>query len=423
MPDREKIVTARGENMRINSDRLWDSLMDMARIGPGIAGGNNRQTLTDSDNEGRHLFKQWCDEAGMTMAVDKMGTMFATRPGTDPDALPIYVGSHLDTQPTGGKYDGVLGVLAGLEVVRSMNDLDIKTKHPIVVTNWTNEEGARFAPAMLASGVFAGVHTMDYAYDRKDPEGKSFGDELKRIGWVGEEEVGARKMHAYFEYHIEQGPILEAENKQIGVVTHGQGLWWLEFTLAGREAHTGSTPMNLRVNAGLAMARIMEMVQGVAMQNQPGCVGGVGQVFFSPNSRNVLPGKVVFTVDIRSPIQAKLDRMRAEIETNAAEICAALGVGCSVEAVGHFDPVTFDPALVSAVRKAAEDLGYSHMDIISGAGHDACWTARVAPSTMIMCPCVGGLSHNEAEDISKEWAAAGADVLLRAVIETAGIVE
>jgi N-carbamoyl-L-amino-acid hydrolase len=416
-------VTARGENMRINGDRLWDSLMDMAKIGPGIAGGNNRQTLTDSDNEGRHLFKKWCDEAGMTMSVDKMGTMFATRPGTDPDALPVYVGSHLDTQPTGGKYDGVLGVLAGLEVIRSMNDLDIRTKHPIVVTNWTNEEGARFAPAMLASGVFAGVHTMDYAYGRKDPEGKTFGDELKRIGWVGDEEVGARKMHAYFEYHIEQGPILEAENKQIGVVTHGQGLWWLEFTLVGKEAHTGSTPMNLRVNAGLAMARIMEMVQGVALQNQPGCVGGVGQVFFSPNSRNVLPGKVVFTVDIRSPIQAKLDRMRAEIEAAAAEICAALGVGCSIEAVGHFDPVTFDPALVTAVRKAAEDLGYSHMDIISGAGHDACWTARVAPSTMIMCPCVGGLSHNEAEDISKEWAAAGADVLLRAVVETAGIVE
>ena len=423
MPDREIIVTARGENMRINSDRLWDSLMDMAKIGPGIAGGNNRQTLTDSDNEGRHLFKKWCETSGLTISVDKMGTMFATRPGTDPDALPVYVGSHLDTQPTGGKYDGVLGVLSGLEVIRSMNDLDIRTRHPIVVTNWTNEEGARFAPAMLASGVFAGVHTLDYAYDRRDPEGKTFGDELKRIGWVGEDEVGARKMHAYFEYHIEQGPILEAENKQIGVVTHGQGLWWLEFTLTGKEAHTGSTPMNLRVNAGLAMARIMEMVQGVAMQNQPGCVGGVGQVFFSPNSRNVLPGKVVFTVDIRSPIQAKLDRMRAEIEAEAARICAALGVGCSVEAVGHFDPVTFDPALVSAVRKAAEDLGYSHMDIISGAGHDACWTARVAPSTMIMCPCVGGLSHNEAEDISKEWAAAGADVLLRAVVETAEIVE
>lgn len=416
-------MAAPGENMRVNGDRLWDSLMDMAKIGPGVAGGNNRQTLTDSDNEGRHLFKTWCDAAGLTMGIDTMGTMFATRPGTDPDALPIYVGSHLDTQPTGGKYDGVLGVLSALEVVRSMNDLDIKTKHPIVVTNWTNEEGARFAPAMLASGVFAGVHTQDYAYSRKDPDGKLFGDELKRIGWVGDEQVGARKMHAYFEYHIEQGPILEAENKQIGVVTHCQGLWWLEFTLTGREAHTGSTPMNLRVNAGLAMARIMEMVQGVAMENQPGCVGGVGQVKFSPNSRNVLPGTVIFTVDIRSPQQAKLDKMRAEIESKAADICAALGVGCSIEAVGHFDPVTFDPGLVASVRKAAEDLGYSHMDIISGAGHDACWASKVAPATMVMCPCVGGLSHNEAEDISKEWATAGADVLLRAVVETAGIVE
>ena len=416
-------MAAPGENMRVNADRLWDSLMEMAKIGPGVAGGNNRQTLTDADAEGRSLFKTWCDEAGLTMGVDTMGTMFMTRPGTDPEALPVYIGSHLDTQPTGGKYDGVLGVLAGLEVVRSLNDLGISTRHPIVVTNWTNEEGARFAPAMLASGVFAGVHTQDYAYARKDPEGKIFGDELKRIGWIGEEEVGARRMHAYFEYHIEQGPILEAEEKEIGVVTHCQGLWWLEFTLTGREAHTGSTPMAMRVNAGLAMARILEMVQAVAMENQPGAVGGVGQVFFSPNSRNVLPGTVVFTVDIRTPDKAKLDRMRAEIETRAAAIAAELGVGCAVEAVGHFDPVTFDPTLVATVRKAAEDLGYSHMNLISGAGHDACWAAKVAPATMIMCPCVGGLSHNEAEDISKEWAAAGADVLLHAVIETAGITE
>jgi len=416
-------MAAPGENMRVNADRLWDSLMDMAKIGPGIAGGNNRQTLTDSDAEGRRLFQKWCDDAGLTMGVDTMGNMFMTRAGEDPEALPVYVGSHLDTQPTGGKYDGVLGVLSGLEVVRSLNDLGIRTRHPIVVTNWTNEEGARFAPAMLASGVFAGVHSQDYAYGRKDPEGKTFGEELKRIGWVGDEEVGARRMHAYFEYHIEQGPILEAEKKDIGVVTHCQGLWWLEFTLTGREAHTGSTPMNLRVNAGLAMARILEMVQAVAMENQPGAVGGVGQVFFSPNSRNVLPGKVVFTVDIRSPDQGKLDGMRARIEAEAPKICEALGVGCSVEAVGHFDPVTFDPTLVATVRKAAEDLGYSHMNIISGAGHDACWAAKVAPATMIMCPCVGGLSHNEAEDISKEWAAAGADVLLHAVIETAGIAE
>ncbi|PBC03150.1 Zn-dependent hydrolase [Mesorhizobium sp. WSM3860] len=416
-------MAAPGENLRINSDRLWDSIMEMAKIGPGIAGGNNRQTLTDSDKQGRELFKSWCDEAGLTMGVDQMGTMFMTRPGTDPDALPVYVGSHLDTQPTGGKYDGVLGVLSGLEVVRSLNDLGIKTKHPIVVTNWTNEEGARFAPAMLASGVFAGVHTQEYAYARKDLDGVTFGDELKRIGWVGDEKVGARKMHAYFEYHIEQGPILEAENKQIGVVTHCQGLWWLEFTLTGREAHTGSTPMNMRVNAGLAMARILEMVQTVAMENQPGAVGGVGQVKFSPNSRNVLPGTVIFTVDIRSPDQAKLDSMRARIEKEAPKICEPLGVKCSVEAVGHFDPVTFDPTLVGRVRTAAEKLGYSHMNLISGAGHDACWAAKVAPATMVMCPCVGGLSHNEAEDISKEWAAAGADVLFHAVVETAGIVE
>ena len=416
-------MSAPGENLRINGDRLWDSLMEMAQIGPGIAGGNNRQTLTDEDGEGRHLFKRWCDEAGLTMGVDQMGTMFMTRPGTDPDALPVYVGSHLDTQPTGGKYDGVLGVLSALEVIRSLNDMGIKTRHPIVVTNWANEEGARFAPAMLASGVFAGVHTQDYAYGRKDPEGKTYGEELARIGWRGEEVVGARKMHAYFEYHIEQGPILEAEGKQIGVVTHGQGLWWLEFTLTGKEAHTGSTPMNMRVNAGLAMARILEMVQAVALDHQPGAVGGVGQMKFAPNSRNVLPGTVVFTVDIRSPEIGKLTSMREQIESKAQEICQQLGVGYAMEAVGHFDPVAFDPTLVARVRKAAEDLGYSHMNIISGAGHDACWANKVAPSTMVMCPCVGGLSHNEAEDISKEWATAGADVLFHAVVETAEIVE
>ena len=416
-------MAAPGENLRINGDRLWESIHEMAEIGPGVAGGNNRQTLTDADGEGRHLFGRWCEAAGLAMGVDRMGTMFATRPGEDPDALPVYVGSHLDTQPTGGRYDGVLGVLAGLEVVRTLNDLGIRTRHPIVVTNWANEEGARFAPAMLASGVFAGVHSLDYAYDRKDLDGKSYGEELKRIGWLGDEEVGARRMHAYFEYHIEQGPILEAQNRQIGVVTHGQGLWWLEFTLTGREAHTGSTPMAMRVNAGLAMARIFEMVQEVAMEAQPGAVGGVGQVTFSPNSRNVLPGTVVFTVDIRTPDKAKLDRMRAEIETRAAAICGELGVGCAVEAVGHFDPVTFDPTLVGRVRAAAEKLGYSHMDIISGAGHDACWAAKVAPATMVMCPCVGGLSHNEAEEISKEWAAAGANVLFHAVVETAEIVE
>ncbi|OYU40335.1 MAG: Zn-dependent hydrolase [Pseudorhodobacter sp. PARRP1] len=411
-----------GANQRINAARLWDSLDAMAQIGPGVAGGNNRQTLTDADSAGRHLFAGWCAAAGMTMGVDTMGNMFATRAGTDPDALPVYMGSHLDTQPTGGRYDGVLGVLGALEVVRTINDMNIQTKHPIVVTNWTNEEGARFAPAMLASGVFAGLHTQDYAYNRTDMDGLRFGDELARIGWVGTEVVGARKMHAMLELHIEQGPILEAEGKEIGVVTHGQGLWWLEITLTGRDAHTGSTPMNMRVNAGLGMARITERVHQIAMGHQPGAVGAVGQVKVFPNSRNVIPGKVIFTVDIRSPDQTKLDLMRGEVERAAHAVAAELGLGCSIEAVGHFDPVTFDANLVNIVRQSAEKLGYSHMDIISGAGHDACWINRVAPTVMVMCPCVGGLSHNEAEEISPEWAAAGTDVLLHAVLEVAGVV-
>ena len=415
-------MPAPGENLRINGERLWDSLMEMARIGPGIAGGNNRQTLTDADGEGRHLFKRWCEDAGCTMGLDTMGNMFARREGTDPDALPVYVGSHLDTQPTGGKYDGVLGVLGGLEIIRTLNDLGIKTKHPIVVTNWTNEEGTRFAPAMLASGVFAGMHEQDWAYDRVDAEGKKFGDELQRIGWRGDEPVGDRKMKAFFELHIEQGPILEAEGKEIGVVTHGQGLWWLEVTLTGKESHTGSTPMNMRVNAGLGMARIIEAVHEIAMGHQPDAVGAVGQANVYPNSRNVIPGKAVFTVDIRSPEVAKLTTMRDMIEHAAAQIARDLGLGIKIAPVGHFDPVTFDEGCVAAVRDAAERLGYSHMNLISGAGHDACWINRVSPTAMVMCPCVGGLSHNEAEEISPEWATKGTDVLFHAVVETAEVV-
>ena len=409
-------------NHRINADRLWDMLMEMAKIGPGVAGGNNRQTLTDADGEGRHLFRRWCEEAGLSVGVDEMGNMFARREGTDANALPVYVGSHLDTQPTGGKYDGVLGVLGGLEVIRTLNDLSIKTKHPIVVTNWTNEEGTRFAPAMLASGVFAGVHERDWAYDRKDAKGLRFGDELERIGWKGDEPVGQRQMKAFFELHIEQGPILEDEGIDIGVVTHGQGLWWLEVTLTGKESHTGSTPMPKRRNAGLGMARVIELVHEVALDYQPDAVGAVGHMEVYPNSRNVIPGRTVFTIDIRSPEQEVLDEMRARIEDGIDTICEALDIDYEIEPVGHFDPVTFDAGCVKAIRDAAERLGYSHRDIVSGAGHDACWINRVAPTAMVMCPCVDGLSHNEAEEITRDWARAGCDVLFHAVVETAEIV-
>ncbi len=416
-------MAAPAANMKVDGDRLWDSLMEMAKIGPGIAGGNNRQTVTDEDAEGRALFQKWCEDAGCTMGVDEMGTMFMRREGSDPDALPVYVGSHLDTQPTGGKYDGVLGVLGGLEIVRTLNDLGIKTKHPIVVTNWTNEEGTRFAPAMLASGVFAGRHELDWAYDRTDANGKKFGDELARIGWKGDEKVGARDMHAFFELHIEQGPILEAEGKDIGVVTHGQGLRWIECTVTGKESHTGSTPMAMRKNAGRGLALITEMVHDIAMKNQPNAVGAIGHIDVYPNSRNIIPGKVVFTVDMRTHLLDKLNGMVDEFMERAPKLCEEIGVEFSCEIVGQFDPPAFDVGCVSAVRNAAERLGYSHMDIVSGAGHDACWINDVAPTAMVMCPCVDGLSHNEAEEISKDWATAGTDVLFHAVVETAEIVE
>lgn len=415
-------MPAPGENLRINGDRLWDSLMEMAKIGPGVAGGNNRQTLTDADAEGRTLFQKWCEEAGCDMGLDTMGNMFAIRPGTDPDALPVYMGSHLDTQPTGGKYDGVLGVLGALEVVRSLNDMGIKTRHPIAIANWTNEEGTRFAPAMLSSGVFAGIHTEDWAKARQDADGKLFGDELRRIGWQGEEPVGQRKMHAMFELHIEQGPILEAEGKDIGVVTHGQGLSWTQITITGKDSHTGSTPMPLRKNAGLGMARILELVDQIAWSHAPHAVGAAGHIDVYPNSRNVIPGKVVFTVDFRSPDLAVIQDMEHSLRLEGQKICDEMGLDVAFEKVGGFDPVAFDAGCVAAVRRAAESLGYAHMNIISGAGHDACWINQVAPTAMIMCPCVDGLSHNEAEEISKDWATAGTDVLLHAVLETAGVV-
>ena len=415
-------MPAPGENLRINGDRLWDSLMEMAKIGPGVAGGNNRQTLTDADAEGRTLFQKWCEEAGCDMGLDTMGNMFAIRPGTDPDALPVYMGSHLDTQPTGGKYDGVLGVLGALEVVRSLNDMGIKTRHPIAIANWTNEEGTRFAPAMLSSGVFAGIHTEDWAKARQDADGKLFGDELRRIGWQGEEPVGQRKMHAMFELHIEQGPILEAEGKDIGVVTHGQGLSWTQITITGKDSHTGSTPMPLRKNAGLGMARILELVDQIAWSHAPHAVGAAGHIDVYPNSRNVIPGKVVFTVDFRSPDLAVIQDMEHRLRLEGQKICDEMGLDVAFEKVGGFDPVAFDAGCVAAVRRAAESLGYAHMNIISGAGHDACWINQVAPTAMIMCPCVDGLSHNEAEEISKDWAPAGTDVLLHAVLETAGVV-
>lgn len=406
--------------IKINGARLWRMLMDMAKVGPGVAGGNNRQALTDADAEGRALFKEWCEAADMTVSADEMGNMFARRAGEDANAPPVCVGSHLDTQPTGGKFDGVLGVLAGLEIVQSLNDFNCKTKHPIAVINWTNEEGARFAPPMLGSGVFSGVYDLQWAYTREDAEGATLGDELARIGWVGGGETGMRQMRAYFELHIEQGPVLEIEKTDIGAVTRGQGMHWLEITLTGKESHTGSTPMNMRADAGLGMARIILALNEITSAHAPWAVGTVGHCEVFPKSRNIIPGKAVLTADFRHPQKAALSAMKNELITRAKAVANEGGLQISFRETGQYDPVEFDSDCVNAVRAAAARLGYSCRDLVSGAGHDACWISRIAPAAMVMCPCIGGLSHNEAEDISPEWAEAGANVLFHTVIETAG---
>lgn len=397
--------------------------MEMAKIGPGVKGGNKRLTLTDEDKAGRDLFRSWCEAAGCRVSVDTMGNMFAHRPGTDESLPPVTIGSHLDTQPTGGKFDGVLGVLGGLEVVRTLNDLGIRTRHPVEVVNWTNEEGSRFAPAMISSGVFAGAYTQDYAYGLADAEGLTLGGELKRIGFIGDEPVGQRKLKAYYELHIEQGPILEAEECDIGVVTHGQGQRWYDVSFTGFESHAGSTPMPRRHDALVAASRLVLAVREIALAHAPHAVGTVGVMKPYPASRNVIPGEVSMTVDFRHPDDAVLAEMKARMEAEIAAINDDLGTSVDVEEVFYYPPVPFDRACVDTVRRAAERLGYRHRDIVSGAGHDACYVARVAPTSMIFCPCVDGISHNEIEDISQAWATAGADVLLHAVMEMAEIVE
>jgi N-carbamoyl-L-amino-acid hydrolase len=415
-------VVADLSNVRINGQRLWDALMEMAKIGATPKGGCKRLTLTDLDKEARQLFTTWCEKEGCAVKVDEMGNMFARRPGAEDHLPPVMVGSHLDTQPTGGKYDGVLGVLGALEVVRSLNDLKIKTKHPIEVANWTNEEGSRYAPAMISSGVFAGVYTKEFAYSREDGEHKTLGDELARIGYKGSEPIGGRPIHAFFELHIEQGPILEDENIDVGIVTHGQGQRWYEIKLTGFESHAGSTPMPRRKDALLGAARIVELVNEIGLSKAPLGVSTVGMLNPYPNSRNVIPGEVFMTCEFRHPIDATLSDMDAQLKTGVEEIAKAIGLTYDLKQVFYYAPVAFDEGCVAAVRRAAKHLGLTHRDIVSGAGHDACYIARVAPTSMVFTPCVDGISHNESEEITQEWATAGANVLMHAVLEKAEIV-
>ena len=410
---------ATSDNLRIDPARLWDSHMDMAKIGPGVAGGNNRQTLTDEDREGRDLFRQWCEAAGLTVTVDKIGNMFARRPGRNNDLPPVMMGSHLDTQPTGGRFDGVFGVLAGLEVVRTLNDLGMETEAPLEVVNWTNEEGGRFPPPMVGSAVFAGQMPLEQALDIRDLEGARFGDELKRIGFEGDQPLGGRPIGAYFECHIEQGPILEAEEKSVGVVTGVQAMRWYEVTVTGRESHAGTTPPANRRCALTAASRIVLALDGIMQKRGVDGRCTVGVLEVKPGSPNVIPGEVFFTVDIRNPTVAELDVMDREFRDAVADITADGTMQVEVTETWLSPPVLFDPGCVAAVRHGAETAGHAWRDIMSGAGHDAVHVSKIAPTAMIFVPCKDGISHNEAEYSAPEHFAAGCDVLLRAVLEYA----
>ena len=405
--------------LKIDADRLWGSLMEMAKIGATPKGGVCRLALTDLDKQGRDLFVQWCTEAGCTVKVDAMGNIFARRPGRNNNLAPVGTGSHLDSQPTGGRFDGVYGVLAGLEVIRTLNDLGIETERPVEASVWTNEEGSRFAPAMVASGVYAGVFTLDYGLSRADADGKTMGEELARIGYAGPEPVGGRPVHAFFETHIEQGPILEAEGQTIGVVTDAQGQRWYELVLTGQESHAGPTPMGVRRDALLGAAKVIQLVNEIGLAHAPVAVSTVGMINSYPNSRNVIPGKVFLTVDFRCPDNAELLKMEGELQEGVAKIAAAGRLEHDLKQIFQYDCVHFDESCVQMVREGAQALGYTARNIVSGAGHDACYMSKVTPTAMIFVPCIGGISHNEIEDAKPEWIAAGGNVLLRAMLAKA----
>ena len=402
-------------NLKINPQRLWDSLMHTAQFGGTPKGGIKRLTVSDEDKKVRDWFKAECEELGCTVEVDEVGNMFATRPGKRNDILPIAMGSHLDTQPTGGKFDGVLGVLGPLEVLRTLVDMGYESNAPLMIVNWTNEEGSRFAPAMLCSGVYAGVFTPEFAYAREDRQGIKLGDELERIGYKGTNKAGAIKFSSMFELHIEQGPILEAEEKIIGVVTGVQGMRWYEVTVRGQESHTGATPMGLRKNALLGAARMIEAIHQVGMAHLPG-VASVGLIENRPNSRNVVPGEVFFTVDLRHPDESVLDKMEAAYQAALPQIAADLNLELDEKRIWNSPAVKFAPELIQCVRDGTAQADYASRDMASGAGHDAAYINRVAPTTMIFVPCLGGISHNEAESTTLDECGAGTQVLLNAVL-------
>lgn len=412
--------------LTINGERLWDSLMELAKIGATPKGGNCRLALTDLDGQGRDLVTGWMKDAGLDVTIDQIGNIFGRRPGRNPNLLSVATGSHIDTQPTGGKFDGCFGVMAGLEVMRTLQDHNISTEAPLELVIWTNEEGARFVPVMMGSGVFCNVFPLETALAAVDVDGKSVRDELVNIGYAGSVPATGRKFGQYFEAHIEQGPILEAEDNVIGVVSGSLGLRWYDVTVTGMEAHAGPTPMLLRRDALFAATHIMQEVIRIALDYSPDGRGTVGVVNVFPASRNVIPGKVSFTVDLRhekAEELAKMDqRLRKACQSLAAGELTGYKVDVEIQDIQHFPPTPFTPELVETVRQQAANRGYSHQSIVTGAGHDAVYVATTNPAAMIFVPCKDGISHNEIEDAKPEHLEAGANVLLGAMLTHAGLI-
>ncbi|MDB5767024.1 MAG: allantoate amidohydrolase [Collimonas fungivorans] len=407
------------DNLRIDGDRLWRSLMELGAIGATKKGGVCRLALTDLDRQGRDLVSAWARSEGMSVTVDQIGNIFMRRPGRNNALPPVVTGSHIDTQPTGGKFDGNYGVLAGMEVVRTLNQHKIETEAPIEIAVWTNEEGSRFVPVMMGSGVFCGAFTLEHAYAATDTEGKNVKDELQHIGYIGEQKSGDHPIGAYYEAHIEQGPVLENADTVIGVVPAVLGLAWYDCTVTGFESHAGPTPMEIRKDALQVSTYIMQEVVAIARRYPPYGRGTVGAVQVLPNSRNVIPGQVKFSIDLRNVSDALLDGMNADLDAYIARTRAETGLAIELLRVSYFPPCPFHPDCVAQVRAAAAMLGYATMDVVSGAGHDAIYAARVAPAGMIFVPCKDGVSHNEIEDAKPEHLEAGANVLLHAMLASA----
>ncbi|WP_437883896.1 Zn-dependent hydrolase [Pseudomonas sp. LRF_L74] len=399
-----------------NGKRLWDSLMQMAKVGATAKGGNCRLALSAEDKAGRELFMDWCRDAGMSLAFDGIGNLFARRPGLDDSLAPVVMGSHLDTQPKGGRFDGIYGVLSGLEVVRCLNELGLETRRPVEIAVWTNEEGARFTPAMFGSAVFTGSLSLQTALDACDASGISVAQELDRTGHVGDLSF-QRPFDAYFEAHIEQGPILENKGLPIGVVTGGQAICWLDVQVQGMSAHAGTTPMALRKDALFGVAEMAHGLEALASEFASKGLVTIGQLNIAKSSRNTIASLVDFTVDLRHHDDEQIALMEQQVRERFQRIADDRDLSLRINRHWLSPATPFDVDCVGAVRRAVETLGYPHQDIVSGAGHDAILMARHCPTTMVFIPCVGGLSHNEAEDVIPEDARMGCDVLLNAVIE------